>query len=109
KFLGKNMEGLNLLNNAAHMKELAKEAGSHSAAVREQARASLILAEASRPLQMAFQQLGVSIYESNGQLRGESDVMMQVADAFKKMPDGAEKAGLAMKLFGKSGADLIPL
>ena len=36
-------------------------------------------------------------------------VMMQVADAFKKMPDGAEKAGLAMKLFGKSGADLIPL
>lgn len=36
-------------------------------------------------------------------------VILQIADGFKDMPDGAEKARLAVELFGKSGLDLIPL
>jgi hypothetical protein len=35
--------------------------------------------------------------------------MLEVADKFKMMPDGAEKSALAIQLFGKSGADMIPL
>lgn len=34
--------------------------------------------------------------------------LLKVADAFSKMPDGARKTALAMQLFGKAGADLIP-
>ena len=36
-------------------------------------------------------------------------VILQLADRFKEMPDGAEKARLAVELFGKSGLDMIPL
>ncbi len=36
-------------------------------------------------------------------------VILQLADRFKQMPDGAEKARLAVELFGKSGLDMIPL
>lgn len=32
-----------------------------------------------------------------------------IADRFREMPNGPKKVALAMKLFGRSGADLIPL
>lgn len=35
--------------------------------------------------------------------------MTQLADIFKAMPDGVEKTNLAVKLFGKTGMDLIPM
>jgi phage-related protein len=35
--------------------------------------------------------------------------MLEVADKFATMPDGAQKSATAMALFGKSGADMIPL
>lgn len=35
--------------------------------------------------------------------------LLQIADTFASLPDGLEKTNLAMKLFGRSGADLIPL
>lgn len=35
--------------------------------------------------------------------------MRGIADIFATMPDGAEKTALALKLFGKSGTELIPL
>lgn len=35
--------------------------------------------------------------------------LLQIADTFAALPDGLEKTNLAMQLFGKSGADLIPL
>jgi len=46
--------------------------------------------------------LGVSAREPEAAL-------MQIADLFAALPDGLEKTNLAMRLFGKSGADLIPL
>lgn len=35
--------------------------------------------------------------------------IMQVADRFKEMPNGADKAALAVQLFGKRGIELIPI
>lgn len=34
--------------------------------------------------------------------------LLQISDIFASMPDGLEKTSLAMKLFGRTGADLIP-
>ena len=39
----------------------------------------------------------------------KSDVLKDLADRFQTMPDGAEKTALAMDLFGKSGAAMIPM
>lgn len=57
----------------------------------------------------AFERLGVSVRNADGTLRGSSDVLSDVADKFDDMQDGAGKTATAMALFGKSGADLIPM
>lgn len=58
---------------------------------------------------VAFQQMGISVMDSEKNLRPLEDVMIDVADRFAGMADGAEKAALAQVLFGRSGADLIPM
>ncbi len=37
------------------------------------------------------------------------EALFQVADVFEKMPNGVDKAALAVSLFGKQGAALIPI
>ncbi|MGH9643681.1 MAG: hypothetical protein ACRD3Q_14815, partial [Terriglobales bacterium] len=61
------------------------------------------------PAAIAFQALGVSVTDSNGKLRPMSDLMGDVAQKFSTMQDGTTKTALAMQLFGKSGAAMIPL
>lgn len=39
---------------------------------------------------------------------GPRQALLQLADAFASMPDGATKAALATEIFGKAGMDLIP-
>ena len=53
--------------------------------------------------------IGISSTDSRGQLRSLDSIMLDVADKFAKLPDGAQKTALAMELFGKSGANLIPM
>lgn len=61
------------------------------------------------PAAEALQKLGISAKDAEGKLRSADDVMLAVATKFKAMPDGVNKTALAMQLFGKSGADLIPM
>ncbi len=55
-----------------------------------------------------FSRLGVSVKDAAGQIRPTEAVLLDLADAFSAMPDGAEKSALAVKLFGKAGVELIP-
>lgn len=57
----------------------------------------------------AFTRLGISVRDSNGQIRDVGDVMTDVAAKFSTMEDGATKTALAMQLFGRGGAALIPM
>ncbi|WP_147654011.1 phage tail protein [Vulcaniibacterium gelatinicum] len=52
--------------------------------------------------------LGVEFKNQDGTLRATDAVLLDLADRFKAMPDGAQKSALAVQLFGKSGAELIP-
>ena len=62
------------------------------------------------PMFNAFQQLGVSITDASGKLRGADVVMLQIADRFQGMADGSEKAALASTIFGtRIGSELIPM
>lgn len=42
------------------------------------------------------------------QIRPLDDIIADLADKFRAMPDGAEKTALAVRLFGRAGAQLIP-
>jgi hypothetical protein len=53
--------------------------------------------------------LGLKATDAKGQLKSADTVMLEIADKFKKMPDGVTKTGLAIQLFGKAGADMIPV
>lgn len=59
--------------------------------------------------QAAFNALGISVTKSNGQLKSSDAVMIEIANRFKAMPDGVTKTALALKLFGRAGAEMIPL
>ena len=66
-------------------------------------------AEGNEDLARKFQALGVDVKDANGQVVPADKALKQIADRFADMPDGAQKAAAAVALFGKSGADLIPL
>lgn len=66
-------------------------------------------ATAGGPAAAAFKTLAVSTTETDGTLRKADKVFLDVADRFVAMRDGPEKAALAMKIFGKSGTELIPI
>ena len=57
----------------------------------------------------ALTSLGLSATDASGKLKSTDAIMLEVADKFAKMPDGAGKTAAAMALFGKAGADMIPL
>lgn len=58
---------------------------------------------------IAFETLGISVKDAQGRLRDANEVMLDVADKFAGMEDGAAKAAIAQKMFGESGAQLIPM
>jgi hypothetical protein len=57
----------------------------------------------------ALKSLGVSATDSGGKLRNADTVFSDVAEALSKMKDGAGKTATAVAIFGKAGADLIPM
>ena len=61
-----------------------------------------------RPAEI-FAQLGVATRDAEGGLRSADAVLMDLADVFQTMPDGAQKSAIALELLGRSGAQLIPL
>ena len=67
------------------------------------------LAAGTGPAADALKALGLSATDASGKLKTTDEVMLEVADKFAKMPDGAGKTALALQLFGKAGADMIPL
>ena len=66
-------------------------------------------AEGNEDLARKFKALGVDVKDANGQVVPADKALKQIADRFADMPDGAQKAAAAVALFGKAGADLIPL
>jgi len=66
-------------------------------------------AEGNDDLARKFKALGVDVKTAGGQVVPADKALKQIADRFADMPDGAQKAAAAVALFGKSGADLIPL
>lgn len=57
----------------------------------------------------AFEELGIELRDANGNLKDNDTILVQVAERMSKMEDGAAKTALAVAIFGKAGADLIPM
>lgn len=55
-----------------------------------------------------LQALGISAMEVGGQLKSMDTVLIEIAEKFASFEDSTQKTALAINLFGKSGAQLIP-
>lgn len=57
----------------------------------------------------ALERLGISATDSKGQLRDSEEVMWESIKTLQNMENKTEKARLASMLFGRAGADMMPL
>lgn len=57
----------------------------------------------------AFRALGVSVLDANGKVKSSDQVLGDIAEKFSGLKDGAGKTAVAMAIFGKAGADMIPM
>lgn len=58
---------------------------------------------------LLFRTLGISIRGANGEARNAADVLPQLAEGFRRNENASVRTRMAMDLFGKSGAELLPL
>ena len=104
--VGISVETLSLWN------PLAKQAGVSSEAfekgLRKLSTAMVDAATGGEDAARTFKTVGVEFRNQDGTLRGTDAVLLDLAERFKAMPDGAEKSALAVHIFGKAGAELIP-
>lgn len=105
--IGTSTESLAGLGFAAEQSGSSLEGMSRAAAILSR---NLAAAAGGGEAQAAvFAAMGLSITDASGKLRPFDAILGEVADKFAGYEDGAAKAALAQRLFGRSGTDLIPL
>ena len=57
----------------------------------------------------AFEALGVSVTDANGQMKSSAQIMAETADALAAIEDPTKRAALATAVYGESAAKLLPL
>jgi lambda family phage tail tape measure protein len=105
--IGVTTEALSKLKYAANLSDVSFEAlqtGLKKLSVNMESAAT-----GNKAMGDAFKSFGVSVTNSKGDLKSADEVLYQLADTFAKMPDGVQKTAMAVKVFGKTGQDLIPL
>lgn len=105
---GLTTEAVQELGYAASTVNVSSEEMSHG--LGHMARSMVEASQGSKEAQQAFSRLGVKVTDSTGKLRGTSDVLDDVADAFAKLKaDDPNKQALAMQIFSRAGLELIPV
>lgn len=104
---GMSTESLQAYKYAAELVDVSMETltGSMAKQVKSMANAR----DGSAKFADAYAKLGVSVANSNGQLRDSETVYWETIDALGKISNETERDALAMQIFGKSARELNPL
>jgi hypothetical protein len=121
--------GKNLINIADEMDELSEKTGvavddlaafkgiaevegisieEMAGFLRKLSTAIVETATGSKELKAVFKTLGIDVRDSFGNLKNSGQVLKDISNRFSVMKDGAEKSAIAVKIFGKSGSEIIP-
>lgn len=103
---GLSVENLSTMSYALSLNDMSLEGFTTS--VKKLSESMVGVSEDGEKTSNALVKIGVSATDQNGKLRGVDQVLYDVANKFATMPDGAQKAALAVDLFGKAGMDMIP-
>ena len=105
--VGMNVEFLGGLSYAAQLSEVSMD--ELGVGLKKFDQAITQAGQGEKKASDAFAALGINVKNANGTLRPTEDLLMDVANAFHGSEDGATKTAIAVALFGRSGASLIPL
>lgn len=104
---GTTVEELSALGYAARLSDVSQEG--LSTGLKKLSKNMLDAAAGTGEGRDAFAAMGVSVKNAAGGLRTTGDILEDLAEKFSSYEDSAAKTALAQKIFGRSGADLIPL
>ena len=58
---------------------------------------------------VAFEDLGITVTDGNGKLKDSEVLLLEVADKLAGVDDSSRRTAMGMKIFGRSGTDLLPM
>ena len=105
--VGISVEELSKLQYAAKLADV--DAGQLQVGLVKLSKGMVEAANGTGQARNALAAMGISVKNNDGTLKSSGQVLNDVADKFASYEDGANKTAIAVQLFGKSGADLIPL
>lgn len=105
--VGVTVESLSALQYAAKLSDVSTE--QLSTGLRQLAKNAADTAAGTGDAKDAFEALGIAVTGAGGGLKSTETLLLDVAERFAGIEDGAGKTALAMRIFGKAGAELIPL
>jgi len=105
--VGTSVESLSALSYAANLAGVSQE--SLNSAMVKLSKNMSDAAMGTGEAEKGFAALGLSVKNADGSLKTSDQMLAAVAQKFAGFKDGAEKTALAVNLFGKAGAELIPL
>lgn len=94
-----------LVRDVAGLQLAFRQAGTEDIFEQSLAKLSKAAADGNKGLQS----LGISVQANDGTFKTSRQILGEVADKFASYRDGVEKTALAIEIFGRSGAELIPL
>ena len=105
--IGMTVDKLTALQYAADLSGISQE--QLTTALTITAKNAALAAEGTGSAADAYAELGISVKDADGKMKASNVLIDEVADNFAKMPDGVKKTSLAVQLFGRQGAAMIPL
>jgi len=105
--VGVSVATLTSMQHAANLSGVSNEA--LATALKQTSKRASEAASGTGAAAIAYAALGISVLDSSGSLKGADKLIGEVADKFAGMENGAGKTAIAMQLFGRAGADMIPL
>lgn len=104
---GTTAETFSVLNYAAELTGTSTEALTKG--LEKLSQSAFKAQNGNAQLERIYSRLKISVSDSNGHLKDSGVLLEEVAARFAGMQDGPGKTALAMQLFGKAGAALIPM
>ena len=107
--IGIPVEELSKLKFAAELSDISLESLGKSVVKLSRGMSEIAGGNTTGAAAQAFKALGISVKDASGQVKSSDTILGEVADRFATYRDGANKTALAVALFGRAGAEMIPL
>ncbi len=105
--IGMSTESLSTLKYAAALADVSLE--SLGTGLKKMSKNAADAADGTGEAKDSFKALGIQLKDNDGNLKKSDALLLELSSKFEGLSDGSEKTALAMKIFGRSGADMIPL